>query len=498
MKTESRSRRYDGIFQAGCRQSFGTLAAWLVFSGVVAAQNPPAATAEPEVSLSVPTGMPLKVAFPRAAGVKATEVVPPPSNLGGQAYNGGSSVAAHPSDASATVRRVTLEEAQQMAAGAGNPLVRLGQLQVEIAKQHRLGVQAQYFPNVGGQLENLHFNKNTGPVLTFDRLGRTVAVDIINKNQTAYNFSAVQPVTPLFAVHQLVKIARADENIARAKAGMEVAETASRVEKNYFDLLVAQRELTSAQAEAKKIHAKWLTASSSGAPRISAEQEADMIAAEKAVAVPASKVRELTASLVEMIGLPEGTMLDLVAPEPFVENISLSEATAKAVAANPEIVEAEQTAVKARAGSTLSKMTYFPSIAVVGGYTDQNALNIILPRSFTYIGLIATYTVFDFGKREHGVKEANAQAEAANLAVQLTKAKTAAGVKSSYLELERSRQLVQLARRMASATRVVNASYRADDPEVESAQAKMEADMFRAELEYRQAYARLRNLMGYK
>jgi len=168
------------------------------------------------------------------------------------------------------------------------------------------------------------------------------------------------------------------------------------------------------------------------------------------------------------------------------------------VAANPEIVEAEQTAVKARAGSTLSKMAYFPSVAVVGGYTDQNALNIVLPRSFTYIGLIATYTVFDFGKREHGVKEANAQAEAANLALQLTKAKTAAGVKSSYLELERSRQLVQLARRMASATRVVNAAYRSDDPEVESAQAKMEADMFRSELEYRQAYARLRSLMGYK
>jgi len=33
-------------------------------------------------------------------------------------------------------------------------------------------------------------------------------------------------------------------------------------------------------------------------------------------------------------------------------------------------------------------------------------------------------------------------------------------------------------------------------PEVESAQAKMKADMFRAELEYRQAYARLKALTG--
>jgi outer membrane protein TolC len=385
-----------------------------------------------------------------------------------------------------------------MAAGASNPLVRLGELGVEIAKQHRQGVQAMYFPNIGGQLENLHFNKNTGPVLTLDRLGRTVPVDIIGKNQTAYNFSAVQPVTPLFAIYQLVKVARADENIARAKAGMPVAETASRVEKNYFDLLVAERELISAEAEAKKIQARWLTANSSAAPRISAEQESDMIAAEKTVALPASKVKELTASLIGMLGLPEGTSLELVPPEPLVENLSLKEVADKAAAGSAEVVEAEQTAIKAHAGSKLSKMAYFPSLAILGGYTDQNALHIILPQSFTYIGFMATYTVFDFGKREHGVKEANAQAEAADLAVQLTKAKVAEGVKSSYLELERSRKLSQLARRMVSATQVVEASYKSDNPEVESARAKMEADMFRAELEYRQAYARLKHLMGGK
>jgi hypothetical protein len=59
-----------------------------------------------------------------------------------------------------------------------------------------------------------------------------------------------------------------------------VAETAMKVEKNYFDLLVAQRELTSAQAEAKRIQAKWLTASNSGTPITSPEQETEMLGAE--------------------------------------------------------------------------------------------------------------------------------------------------------------------------------------------------------------------------
>jgi len=143
-------------------------------------------------------------------------------------------------------------------------------------------------------------------------------------------------------------------------------------------------------------------------------------------------------------------------------------------------------------------MQYFPSVAIIGGYTNQNAFNVVLPRDFSYIGFMATYTVFDFGKRERGVKESSAQAEMAEMAVPLTKAKVTAEVKSSYFELERSRKLSQLARRMVSAGQVVEASFQSDNPEVEPEQAKMEADMFRSELEYRQAYARLKNLMDRK
>ena len=492
------SSKYAYIFRSGCRQSFVTLATWLLLSGVVAAQYPPAAAAKPDLLLPPPNLMSLRAAFSLVPGVQGNDAAPPAIGLSVQANNGGSYSTPNAGDAPAGVHRITLEQAKQMATGGSNPLVRLGELQVEIAKQHRLGVQAMYFPNIGAQFLNLHLNKRTGPLLGFDRLGRTVPVNIVGKNQTAYDFSVVQPVTPLFAIHQLVKIARADENIARAKAGMPVAETAAKVEKTYFELLIAERELISAGADSNKIQAKWVTASNSGAPRISAEQEADMIAAEKALTIPTSKVKELTASLVSMIGLPEGTRLELIPPAPLEENLSLQEVTDKMVGANPEVIAAEQTAIKAHAGSKLSKMEYFPSLAVVGGYTNQTILNTILPRDFSYIGFMATFTVCDFGKREHGVKEASAQAEAADLGVQLTKAKVAEGAKKSYFELERSRKLSQLARRMVSATRVVEARYQSNDPEFESAGAKMEADMFRAELEYRQAYAQLKNLMGDK
>jgi len=496
-----RSCKYAHILRAARRQALVALAALLLFSGVLAAQDLPSAASNPALSLPVSIGAPLRTTFPQVLAVKTDDAMPHASGLGEQAYNGRSFFALNPTDAPAGVRRITLEEAQQAATAANNPLVRLGQLQVEAAKQHRLGVEGLYYPNIGTQVANLHLNKATGQVLTVERplTGGIVSVpvNIFGKNQTDFNVAAAQPVTPLFSIYQLVKIARADENIAKTKAGLPVAQTAKEVEKNYFDLLVAQRELTSAEADAKKIQAKWLLASSSGTPIASTEQETDMLGAQKAVVLSTSKVKELTASLNELLRFPEGTTLELVPPAPLVEDVSLIEATEKATAENPEVIEAEQTSIKAHAGLTLTKLQYLPTVAIMGGYTNQNAVNDrVLPRDFSYIGVIGTFTVFDGFKREHGVKEVKAQAEMADLAVELTKAKVAAGVKSSYFELDRSRQLYQLARRVVSSAGVVNASYKSEDPEVESARAKMEADMFRAELEYRQAYAKLKALTG--
>ena len=394
------------------------------------------------------------------------------------------------------VRRLTLDEAQKAARDQSDPLVRLGQLSVETAKQHRQGVQGLYYPNVSALVENTHLNKATGQVLTLPRSGVSVPVNVFGKDNTLFNAIVAQPITPLFSIRHLVKIARADENIARAKAGMPVAEVSLKVEKNFFDLLIAQQELTAAEAEAKQINTKWRQASSSGTPVDPAALESDKLGVEKSLLLSNSKVTELTESLDLMIGLPEGTKLELVAPEPFADDLSLSEAMEKAET-NPELIEAEQTAVKAHSGLALTKLAYLPTVAVIGGYTRQSLISsALLPKDFSYIGVIATFTFFDGFKREHTIKEVKAQSEMADLGVQLTKAKVAAKVKVSYLELDRSRQLYQLTCRMVSASEVVQASYITNDPQVLSARAKMRAEMYRAEAEYRQAYANLRALMG--
>jgi hypothetical protein len=164
------------------------------------------------------------------------------------------------------------------------------------------------------------------------------------------------------------------------------------------------------------------------------------------------------------------------------------------MAANPALVEAEQTVVKARAASNLSKMAYVPTVAAVAGYAFQNVLPAV-NSNFGYGGVMASYTLFDFGKREHAVKEARTRVEMAVTALQLTKAKLAADVKRSYFELERSRQLSQVVQKMGSSTALLmKISSDSENPEVRNARADVELEMLEADFAHRQAFNRLKAL----
>jgi outer membrane protein TolC len=181
----------------------------------------------------------------------------------------------------------------------------------------------------------------------------------------------------------------------------------------------------------------------------------------------------------------------------LVERLTLEDALAQAQTSPPvEVVEAEQTAAKAHAAAKIARLQYVPGVAVLGGYLHQDVLSeTVLPESFGYVGVLATFTIFDGLKRERDVKEAAANEQAADLGVQLAKAKTAGAVKSAYFELERSRDAYYRARQTLSTT---NAGVRlvSDTSDVEPRRARAEADVFRAEIAYREAYASLTSLIA--
>jgi hypothetical protein len=395
------------------------------------------------------------------------------------------------------VRRITLQLVQQSANRLASPVARLGQLSVEAAKQHRLGVEADYFPKFGATFANLHYSEFLGQLVTVRRpfAGGSliqVPVPIFSQNQTIAVLTFTQPITPLFEVRQAVRIARADERIARAKAGVMVSKNArnTELEETYFKLLIAHRRPMCASSTQRASEGRPRYARAFIEPARAEVQEPQVVEAEVCENT-AADAKELTVSLNRAMGWPDDIELELVPPDPLVENVSLDDIADKAVAANPDVIVAEQNAVKARAASAISKMAYFPVVAAVGGYMFQNAIPAV-PSNFGYGGVIASWNLFDFGKRERAVKEARAQLEMAELAVQLTKAKAAADVKKSYLELQRSRQLSKVALRMGSSMAVVmKASTGPDSSEVKAARVEVEAEMLDADLAHRQAFSRL-------
>ena len=185
-------------------QRSAILFVWILLAGFsVSAQDLSSTTSRPVLSLPGPTLLPLRATFAPVFDIKANNELQPGSALSGESRSGGLSLTANLNDSPAGVRRVTLEEAKQMAADASNPMVRLAQLSVEVAKQHRLGVQGLYYPNIGTQFANLHLNKETGFVVG-ERLGVMVPVNIFAKNQTDFNVAAIQPITCLLYTSRCV------------------------------------------------------------------------------------------------------------------------------------------------------------------------------------------------------------------------------------------------------------------------------------------------------
>ena len=202
-----------------------------------------------------------------------------------------------------------------------------------------------------------------------NRTGLAVARRLVAKFR-----SPVYPIRSweqLFAVRQLVKIAEADENIARTKAGMPVTALARQVEKNFFDLLVAERELAAAASDARKVRTSWAAVGDAGLLSTGAQQT-DALRVERTQTAVAGEVARLTAALIGLLGLAPDTRLELVPPAPLVENLTLKDALAQAQASpSLEVVEAEQTAVKARSAANLARFAYVPGVAIIGGYVPS-------------------------------------------------------------------------------------------------------------------------------
>ncbi len=391
--------------------------------------------------------------------------------------------------------RISLAYAQARAAGASK-MAELAKLNGQAAKLHRQAAQSDYFPKIGSTFTNLHFNKFMGQEIEVRALGRVAEFPLLNKDQSLVAVTATQPVTPLLKIREVVRIARADERTAQAKADAAAAQIAANVEQNYLTLLIAEKQQTAAEIKVQMSNPPVQIASLS-MPAVLPSMAADVsiLEARNALVTASTRVVELTQSLDALLGLPADTQLELEPPPPMMETISAGAPAQSSFDQNPEVVEAQQSLVKARAAAQLSKLDYVPDVAGMWGYAFQTVIP-VLPRDFSFFGVVATWNVFDFGKRERTVRERSTGVRMAEMNLELVRAKVAAGGQKAALDLQRARRIMDLTRQVASLYQSQPVAFQPVSLEAKAARVQLEIDEFQAELDYRMAYAEVKRTAG--
>jgi outer membrane protein TolC len=344
-----------------------------------------------------------------------------------------------------------------------------------------------------------HFDRDLGSVVTVDR-GRlgilqpgisTVGVPIVNQNATLSTLLVAQPITKLIAVNAATQIARADENIARIQLDKGTRDLLSGVTQAYHGLLGAQRIQAALELQAKVLDDVL-------AVKPSPDLRVAQVELRQGLLQTKSQVRELTDQLNDLLGLPAGTALELADPLPPQPPVgSADEAAQLALAGSADVREAEQTIAKAEAALKVARMDYLPDVNVIGGYVNNAATPTIQP-NFGVLGVTASYTFLDWGKRGDVRRQRHAQITLAHQNLLVTREKVQADARKAFGAFEQAREAHQLAGEMVRARKEAEkgAATPAAAGAAKQATATAELELMKAEIALRVAHAQLAAAVG--
>jgi outer membrane protein len=409
-----------------------------------------------------------------------------------------SRLAAQPMAPPPGVCRLTLEEAKHRALTHSKAL-NLARLNVGEKQHVTAAASKDFFPKILASNTYLHFDRDLGSVVTFQRGrlgilppgGLTRNVAILNQDTNFGTILVAQPITKLIAVHGLVQISRADEAIAVAQLDKGTRDVLSGVGQAYYALIGAQRILSALQLQASVLEQL-------SAAQPSPELRISLVELRQGMVEVQGQAQDLTDQLNDLLNFPAGTILELVDPLPPAPPVgSPAEAACLALSCNPEIREAEQDIAKAEAALKIAKMDFLPDINVLGGYGNQTGTN-AAQENFSYLGATASYTLWDWGKRRDVARQRQTQIALAHQNVLVTRDKVQLEARKAYTAFEQALAGFQLATEMAQARGDAEkgATTPAAAMDAKGATAKAELDLMKAEISYRVAHAQLMAAIG--
>ena len=286
------------------------------------------------------------------------------------------------------------------------------------------------------------------------------------------------------------KIARADEQIAQAQLEKGTRELLSGVEQLYWGLLAAQRIRAGAQAAVAGVEPLARTGS--------LEARTALVEGKQGLLEVSNQIADLQEQLAILLDVPTCTQFELVEPPlPAAPVTCTEEAVALALAASPDIREAEQNICKARAAVCAAKLDYVPSIAAVGGYSNQTMADYIQP-NIGFVGVMGTYTFVDWGKRRSTIRERDTFVAMATLKLQQTQDDVRKNALKAFREYEQSREALKLSGELIAVRTETDKAATAPAAKFKASKELMDAqvDAVKADLAHRTAHVKLMSIIG--
>jgi len=426
---------------------------------------------------------------------------------------------ASPKRAAAEARRLTLEEAVHLAVSQ-NRALKIARLKVEENQQNKAGDRSDYFPKITNQSNALHVTELQNVVIPAGGFGLAGGALIppqqINLQQGKQNlFSSgtmiTQPLTQLIRIRQQNRIAAAEVTISRDDVKRAENEIAVQAHTLYYGILVAQLQKKAAEQQTEYAsenlrESEQDVRKGSALKVVAIGSRAELLEGQQSVLTADLQLADLKTELNDLLGLPLDTELELdpAVPTSF-DTLSKMEYTKIAWAENPQILAAEETVRKARAGVAAAKTAYIPDITAFARHSYQDGVPFLV-HNFGTFGVSLSYDVFDFGKRRAAVRERNDALAEAQLDLDKLKDEVAVSVERSYNKLERTKSMVDVARQVMNLRDesdrlagnqltygVVNVS---DRRQASAARYKAQADLLQASLAHLLARAELEQAAG--
>jgi outer membrane protein TolC len=363
----------------------------------------------------------------------------------------------------AEVRHITLQEAIHLAVNQ-NHAIKIARLKVEENQEKKAGERSSYFPSLTNQSNLLHVTDLETvaiPAGGFGHVGGALippaGVSLLQGNKNVYSSGTMlsQPLTQLIRIHQQNRIAAAEVALSRDDLNKAENEIAVQVHTVYYSILIAELQKKAAQQQTEYANEN-LRESEEDVRKGSALKvaaiggRADVLEGQQSVLTADLQIADLKTELNDLLGLPLNTQLELdpVVPTSF-DNLDKTEYVKIAWAENPEIVAAEDTVKKARAGVASAKTAYIPDITAYARHSYQDGVPFLV-HNFGTFGVSLSYDIFDFGKRRATVRaQEDALAEAEENLRKL-KDDVAVSIEQSYNKVERTKTMVDVARQVVA------------------------------------------------